>query len=187
MSWSESSLGKEYMRTDAPVAAAATDKPTSSAKINWRIPAIDGLRALAMLMVFTFHVWEFGGSPSRVVSLAGLPMDLYALVHKFELGVDLFMVLSGFCLFLPLCKSDRALWDWDWRNYARRRIRRIVPPYYAAIAYTVFLPVVLVALFRVLHLEANWQPFPPLYQVITHALFVHTLTKGTWGEINGSF
>ena len=156
-------------------------------KISWRIPAIDGLRALACMMVYGYHVWQFGYSPSLVVPVFGHPVNLLGMFPAFPAGVDLFMVLSGFCLFWPLCKSHEALENWDWREYAWRRVRRIVPPYYAAILYTIVLPMVLVALFRLLRLEANWQPVPSARQILTHIFFIHTLFPDTWKGITGAF
>ncbi|MDQ2730491.1 MAG: acyltransferase [Armatimonadota bacterium] len=164
---------------------SAQDAPAE--KLSWRIPAVDGTRALAMLMIFTYHMWEFGGSPSRNVSVAGYQLNPFGIFQRFPAGVDLFMVLSGFCLFLPVCKSPAALERWDWKSYAIRRVRRIVPPYYAAMVYVTVVPVVLVALFHLLHLQANWQPTPGAWQFFTHLFFIHTLFKHTWDGVNGSF
>ena len=62
-----------------------------------------------------------------------------------------------------------------------------MPPYYLAILYTIVLPVVLVALFRLLRIEANWQPLPSARQLVTHVLFIHTLFPDTWKGITGAF
>jgi len=117
----------------------------------------------------------------------GKPWDLFAAVSQFATGVQLFMVLSGFCLFWPLCKSADALAHWDWKEYGWRRLRRIVPPYYAAIIYAAVLPMVLVLIFRMLGMRANWQPMPTAWQLIAHLLFIHTLFPGTWAGITGAF
>lgn len=152
-----------------------------------RVPQIDGLRALGMLMVYFFHSWQFGGSPTFHVKLFGGDTNLYGFLQYLGTGVDLFMVISGFCLFWPLCKSADTLRTWDWRVYLNRRIRRIVPPYYAAIGYAVILPVLLVALFKGLKVHANWQPVPSTWQLFTHFLFIHSLLPSTWDGITGSF
>lgn len=153
----------------------------------WRIPAIDGFRAFACLMVYVYHVWQFAGSPALDVTILGAQLNLFRPIWDFPAGVDLFMVLSGFCLFWPLCKNPEALSRWNWREYATRRVRRIVPPYYMAIAYAILLPVVLVAAFRLLGLEANWPHLPSLRQLVTHVLFIHTLFPDTWDGITGAF
>ena len=119
--------------------------------------------------------------------LSAIKFNLLWIFSTFPAGVDLFMVLSGFCLFLPLCKSASSLDKWNVKNYFFRRARRIIPPYYAAIAYAVLQPVVLVVLFRTLGLEAKWQQIPSLWQFVSHAFFIHTLFPSTWDGINGSF
>jgi peptidoglycan/LPS O-acetylase OafA/YrhL len=113
--------------------------------------------------------------------------NLFDTVTPFATGVQLFMVLSGFCLFWPICKSAEALASWDWETYARRRLRRIVPPYYAAILYTVTLPMVLVMIFWALRLDAKWQPLPSVWQFVTHVFFIHTFFPETWNGITGAF
>ena len=155
--------------------------------ISWHIPEVDGVRAFAMLMVYVYHVWEFGGCPAKNVNLFGFKVDLFSPIGQFPSGVDLFMVLSGFCLFLPLCKSDEAVQKWHWKSYAVRRFRRIAPPYYAAIVYTVLLPFALKAFFRLFHQNTNWQSAPSLWQFVTHLTFTHTLFLSTWSGISGSF
>ena len=48
------------------------EKPVLDANpSSWRIPAIDGVRALAMLMVYSFHSWEFSGSPTLIFGAFG--------------------------------------------------------------------------------------------------------------------
>ena len=170
-----------------PPAATEIPAPPQPRPISWHIPEVDGVRALAMLMVYIYHVWEFGDAPTRNLHLAGMNFDLYSPIARFPSGVDLFIVLSGFCLFIPLCKSSEALHKWHWKNYAIRRFRRIAPPYYAAIVYVSILPFLLTALFRLLHKQANWQPLPSLWQYVTHITFTHTLFLSTWSGICGAF
>jgi len=173
--------------TSPPAVAEAVVGSRTPSKISWRIPEIDGVRALAMLMVFTYHVWENGGAPKHNLLLFGLNIDLFGMFNQFPAGVDMFMVLSGFCLFLPVCKREGAPTGWDWKDYARRRVVRIVPTYYVAIMFSTLLPYVLVALFHLLHKEAKWQPHPSAMQYITHLTFTHTLFPGTWQGICGAF
>jgi peptidoglycan/LPS O-acetylase OafA/YrhL len=159
----------------------------SGVKTDRRLRQIDGLRALGMWMVYLFHTWEFGKNPTLVVNVSGHEINLIGFLKNFGSGVDLFMVISGFCLFWPLCQSEEAMRDWNWREYFRRRIRRIVPPYYAAIGYTIGLPILLVAIFHALHWQANWQPIPNTWQLFTHFLFIHSLFPSSWNGITGAF
>ncbi len=77
-----------------------------------RIPQIDGLRAIAILMVFAAHAFA---------------------VPLFWMGVDLFFVLSGFLItgILLRLKENRATGGSYWSAFYSRRIRRILPPYIA--------------------------------------------------------
>jgi len=134
------------------------------------------------MMVFTFHAWEFARMPSMVLPI--VHFDLAVIVGKISRGVDLFMVLSGFCLFLPLCKSAESIKKFDLRQFFSRRVRRIVPAYYASFVYVTLLPIVLVALNRLAHKPARWQPLPSLFNVLTHLTFTHTLFPKCWDSWN---
>jgi peptidoglycan/LPS O-acetylase OafA/YrhL len=98
-----------------------------------RLPAIDGLRGFASLLVLFHHCIEYGGSFRFLV----LPLGEYfiswtGLILYGYGGVDLFFVLSGFCLAYPIyTRPDRPF---DVKRYTLARIRRIMPPYLAAIA-----------------------------------------------------
>jgi peptidoglycan/LPS O-acetylase OafA/YrhL len=150
-----------------------------------RLVELDSIRGLAALWVYAYHTWQFSGSPQLEMSCLGFAFDGLAGVHHGPAGVDLFMVLSGFCLFWPLTWTpDRP---WQWREYAARRARRILPAYYAAIVYAILLPVALVLLVRRLGWQANMQPLPSPWQVATHLTLTHTFFRETWDGITGAF
>jgi len=96
---------------------ARPGRPVATGSPSGRLAAVDGLRAVAVLAVVAHH--------------AGL------LPHGYGTrGVDLFFVISGFCLSLPTLLALQAgkpfLFD-RWR-FGLGRVARIVPPYYAALA-----------------------------------------------------
>jgi peptidoglycan/LPS O-acetylase OafA/YrhL len=82
-----------------------------------RLAAVDGLRAVAVLAVVAHH--------------AGLLPLGYG-----TRGVDLFFVISGFCLSLPTLRALKAgaPFQFDRWRFARGRFARIAPPYYVALA-----------------------------------------------------
>jgi peptidoglycan/LPS O-acetylase OafA/YrhL len=84
---------------------------------------IDGLRALAVLGVVFFHAVE-------PTSARALQTPLEALGSR---GVDLFFVLSGFCLSLPL-SPQKMRTTGDVLTFVRRRFTRIAPVFYVALA-----------------------------------------------------
>jgi peptidoglycan/LPS O-acetylase OafA/YrhL len=96
-----------------------------------RIGYIDGLRAIAVLAVVASHAYPgvaFGDNSG--VGMFGITF-----------GVNLFFVISGFCLAYPTLRKlhDNGAADFDVSRYAAHRFVRILPPYYIAIAvlYTV--------------------------------------------------
>jgi peptidoglycan/LPS O-acetylase OafA/YrhL len=103
---------------------------TSETPPRRRLAGLDGVRGLAALYVVVYHVTlrAFPGYPD-----AGAPF----WVGWFSYGrfaVLVFIVLSGFSLALS---PARAGWRLDGiAAYARRRARRILPAYWAALAFS---------------------------------------------------
>ena len=89
-----------------------------------RMPALDGLRGLAILAVLyhTFSVLEATTFPGKEIKLA---LDLGWV------GVQLFFVLSGFLITGILLDSQRS--EGYLRNFFARRALRIFPLYYAVL------------------------------------------------------
>ena len=90
-----------------------------------RLPALDGLRGLAILAIFLFHY--AGGGPQNPSTL---PLKvMYGFTRFGWAGVDLFFVLSGFLItgILYDTKDDPRYF----RNFYLRRSLRIFPVYYS--------------------------------------------------------
>lgn len=96
-----------------------------------RLEFVDGLRAVAVLSVVGFHAAAHDNA-----LVAASPKLLADVLRQGCHGVDLFFVLSGFCLSYPSIRAAArgAASDFDVAKFAARRLTRIVPPYYAAIA-----------------------------------------------------
>jgi peptidoglycan/LPS O-acetylase OafA/YrhL len=99
--------------------------PNRSASAT-RLDYIDGLRGLAIAVVLILHAGIWSGLSPTGSTMAWLSFGRF--------GVDLFLVLSGFCLFWPLVASGPGVAMLDLRKYIHRRARRILPPFYAALA-----------------------------------------------------
>lgn len=90
-----------------------------------QVPVLDTLRGLAAVGILLYHCWLLSGEPA----LGGGP--LRDVLSSSFLAVTLFFVLSGFVLFLPVVRRDGDFGPV--RAYARRRIARVVPAYYAVL------------------------------------------------------
>lgn len=112
-----------------------------------RLPALDGLRGIAILAVFFYHY--AAGLADRAPSGA-----LHALGMIFAFGwsgVDLFFVLSGFLItgILYDTQGDPRYY----RNFYGRRVLRIFPPFYLlALIYLLLTPFV-GAHWRLIHIS----------------------------------
>ncbi|MGH0031967.1 MAG: acyltransferase family protein [Myxococcota bacterium] len=91
-----------------------------------RVPALDGLRGVAILMVLFFH--------ATVVEPEGALEGLvYGAFRNFGwAGVDLFFVLSGFLITGVLLDAKRG--PRPLRSFYARRVLRIFPVYYGFLA-----------------------------------------------------
>lgn len=112
--------------------------PRGPARIG-RVPALDGIRGLAILWVFAFHA-----NALLAGGLQGPPTSLgQSLAEKGLLGVQLFFVLSGFLLALPWMQAAaEGLGAPPVGAFFRRRARRILPAYWLhlALLFGVVLP-----------------------------------------------
>ncbi len=151
-----------------------------------RFEFIEGLRGLAAFYVVLHHASaNVLSSPDRV---AGLPRIAYAGLQLFNYGgfaVSLFIVLSGFCLMLPVTRHPELRVARGWRDFFARRAMRILPPYYAVLALSLLAPVLIPALGRVTHsMWDDTQPNMTAGAVLSHLFLVHNLSDGWIFRIN---
>lgn len=92
-----------------------------------RVHALDGLRALAVTLVFIYHV--VGGQLARTLSERGHDVAARFVASLGASGVELFFCLSGVVLLRPYLKFGRPM---DVRRYLTRRLVRLYPPFLGA-------------------------------------------------------
>ena len=91
----------------------------------------DGLRAIAMLMIFFGHVFV-NADPGAAFENYGWATDL---VGYLDLGLGLFFALSGYLVARPFVRSYILATERpSVRRYARNRALRIVPAFYVVAA-----------------------------------------------------
>jgi peptidoglycan/LPS O-acetylase OafA/YrhL len=159
---------------------------------------VDALRGLACLMVMLHHTFgqmpvpghEFGQQPIPSGFWHYPSVLLLRVAAAGWLGVSLFLALSGFCLFYPLAARGRL--RLDLADFARRRARRILPPYY-------------IALLLLSVLELAWYWHGPgglrwrdalasdggarqhLRDAALHLLMLHNLSRSSLASVNPAF
>lgn len=130
-----------------------------------RVPAVDGLRAVAALGVVSIHCWLLSGTPRS-------PSFPFKWFVSSWLGVDMFFVVSGFLLFLPYA-AGRPL---PRRDYFRRRAARLLPAYYASIAFV--LVVFPFAVVQPADLPHPLTTIPGVVAVVAHLSLLHAVLLG---------
>lgn len=96
------------------------------------IPALDGLRCVALLMVVLVHV--VSGVWVRDTDLQGYNIDW---VQAGQHGLPVFFVISGLILGIPFARRAKGGPPVSLKHYFLRRLTRIEPPY--LLALTAFL------------------------------------------------
>lgn len=94
---------------------------------NHHVPALDGVRGLAILLVLIWHYASFVAPPGSRLAFALVPLRLTFT------GVDLFFVLSGFLIGGILIDTRGR--DRYFSSFYARRALRILPVYVAAVAF----------------------------------------------------
>jgi peptidoglycan/LPS O-acetylase OafA/YrhL len=126
-----------------------------------RLAGLDGVRGLAALFVVVNHIFirAFPGHPvDHAPFWAG-----WFIYGRF--AVVVFIVLSGFSLALAPARHGWRL-DGVWR-FAQRRARRILPPYWAALAFSLAVAWLVVA--------PPGQAVPHAKSVVVNGLLVQNL------------
>ena len=119
---------------DAVVPSPPPIVATEPAKPRGHLPHVDGLRASCALLVIINHAFQQIYWKDRGGALSGRVGQWFSLGHY---AVVAFIVVSGFCLMLPVIARG-GLKDGVWGFY-KARAWRIVPAYWAAVAVTLIL------------------------------------------------
>ena len=158
-------------RTVAPV--------THTGERSVRIVFLDGLRGIAALYVVLFHVVHL---PERAgLGPFGSGKPLTPWMRSF--GVSLLVVISGFCLMLPVIRGGPAAMTTtnELLDYLRRRTRRILPAYYAALLAS--LGFAILSSHLGLHGSARSDVFNPGV-VVSHLFLFHNVSESWAWRIN---
>jgi len=98
--------------------------PAHPVSLPARLPTLDGLRAIAILLVVPHNL-------NLMVTSGGIAHVFIAALYRGWIGVELFFVLSGF-LITGILLDARDAPDY-YRSFFVRRVLRIFPLYYATL------------------------------------------------------
>src|SRR3954467_10500924 len=92
---------------------------------------VEGMRAIAALVVFVNHAYAQVWSPQHGRPPGGILSAFSYFLVAGHLSVTVFIVISGFCLTLPVVSTGELRGGMF--EFLKRRARRILPPYYGAL------------------------------------------------------
>ena len=161
----------------------ANDLPSVS-RPRVRLEYIDGMRGLAALFVVLHHghqiITSNGGRPlPAIVRLMNIPLQ-YG-----HYAVAVFIVLSGYCLMLPVARSKTRSLDGGLKRFLTRRAIRILPTYYASLLLSLAL-IALLPVLRAPHssLQSTYLPAFEPKVIVSHLLLIHNFWREWVWKIN---
>lgn len=136
---------------------------------------LDVSRAIAVMLVLTYHIWRDTGRPSFPI---GDGFDIYGFMGNGWVGVGIFFVISGYCMGMSTRREfSNGLSARGYLRYIAKRFLRIAPPYYVAVLLWVF----------IIDKYGIAVKGTSLFDIITHLTFTHNFFPSTLFSISGVF
>lgn len=165
----------------APASSGAPEKAAPARHLAY----LDGLRAVAALYVVVSHALSYvvgATHPDPKTSLMAAKLMAYTrlLLGQGHYAVTVFIILSGFCLMLPVTRYGELRGGAIF--FFKKRARRILPPYYAAVAFSLFLTYTVIGRKTGTH----WDTTIPVTSadLLTHLFLLQDLFVATTDKIN---
>lgn len=145
---------------------------------------LDGLRAVAAIFVVMHHGVLQYYSYENVWDLPLYKRIFILIFLQGHYAVDIFIVISGYCLMLPLVKFGYKLKN-GIKNFFLRRVKRIIPTYYLAMVMSLFLIRTLIGTKTGTH----WDVSIPVTSkdILAHVFLIHDIFNSTAFKINHVF
>lgn len=140
-----------------------------------RVDTCDGVRAIAILIVAWYHIWQQSWLYPGL-SIGDWRFSFDPLVRSGYMWVDVMILISGFCLYLPWARMrwERAIYPSTADFYAKRLIR-IHPSYLLCV-----LVMMIVALTRGLYYSTAHRNL----DIISHLTYTHTFFYNSYYASN---
>jgi len=149
-------------------------------KPRLRLEFLDGLRGLSALYVVLHHIYgEIAWSFDAVLA-STVVMRWLGWLDWGHFAVVIFIVLSGYCLMLPIVRSEDEKLRQGSLVFFRRRALRIMPPYYAALVSTLALIKLVPGLQSIGERHVPWDSSLPAFTfpaVLSHILLVQNFSS----------
>jgi peptidoglycan/LPS O-acetylase OafA/YrhL len=163
-------------------------EPPKETKPRLRLEYLDGLRGLAAFYVVWYHIYldvvNDQTTSAKIPELLHSLMDL--LFSHGRSSVAIFIVLSGYCLMLPVARSEDGKLRGGFFNYIKRRARRILPPYYAALFFSIILRIA-IPKNLIDFTGMNWTFGEPALSpgaILSHLILIHNFNNEWIFKIN---
>jgi peptidoglycan/LPS O-acetylase OafA/YrhL len=128
---------------------------------------------VAALWVVVFHIRSATGGP--------LWPGFDLIARSGSTGVSLFLVLSGLCLYLPYAAGRES--RFESKPFFRKRLRRLLPAYYASLAVVLVATVAFGGRFGVPAMSGS----ELAAQALTHVTMTHQMVPGHFYGLNGGY
>lgn len=149
-----------------------------SPKSQTHIQGLDGLRGIAIILIFLVHAWGHAGGPNHVIpgsNLGVIEIRSY-LYSGGRAGLEMIFIISGFLLSLPfwrhLLTTSENTFPIRIKDFISHRFIRIYPVY--------FLAVILYALFH----DTDHPLVIRAIHLVTHFLLVHNFFEATISNLS---
>lgn len=148
-------------------------------EIEKHIDVLDGIRAIAILLIVWFHFWEqtwitpyldFNNSFTKYFGITEIHLHLF--VRFGAVFVDMLILLSAICNLYPYARAIMLQEKWpDMRQFYLKRMIRIFPSYYLCI-----LVMIIFAVAQNKYSDTGFM----LKDIITHLTFTSVLSSDTY-------
>lgn len=125
------------------------------------IGELDGIRAIAIIIIVGYHFWQLSWLRPSVGFI-----DLDWLIRNGSILVDMMILMSGFCLFLPYARHK--VYDEEMpstKKFYKNRFARIAPSYY--------LSIILILVLFVFPNREYYSKKDMWMDISTHVFFIH--------------
>lgn len=130
-----------------------------------RNKGIEGLRALAVLMVFNSHVLSSFYFNNFYIENNQLLLSILKFIQSGHFGVDIFFVISGYLIYTTTIRSNPTF-----LQYFRRRFMRLMPAHIAVLLFVIPSGYIFSSLIENIFFLPSFIRNIPIYNYVTWSL-----------------